>query len=663
MRIEQIAILNFGPFYGKHEIEFAGDGGGIHLIRGITGQGKTSIQRAILWGLYGRVQDRKGNEIRPTSLLNQTALKEGILEYYVKIHFNHLGSKWALTRKTITTVHQDKKYLENMELDLVNGDDVLKNPQREIERIIPFDVSRFFFFDGEMLRDFEELLDENNHSISILKNSIEKILGIPLLKTSMIDLEAVIKRLENERSRVIRTLGGKEYEALASDLTKTDDDISVVNGRIEKLQTNIENLEESISDKKRQLGDLKEVKEQADTRTHLESEVKKMQSQKEEKVKRMKEYVSKYYQTILVGIADNIIEKLEHEHDEKMGKYNRKIELDARVKEYIEVIKFSKCRICGTELTQTRLAQIKDEIKEASDEITKLTEIPEPNLMYDHYAILLRSMVNNAIKREKIVALENEILGIDSDIASKNAVIQEISDNIVESEAKIPAELERQIQRESQEMGRLEGLKHGEESDKSALLDYKFDLEKKLRSINQDELQKLTLRIEQAKNVLKVLDKAIEIFRNEKRIEVETESTKIFRRLRSKEYFSKLKINDNFGLSIITTDSTILDRAELRSAGEEQIVAISLMGALNSCAKVEAPIFMDTPFGRLDIAHGKRVLHELPNLSSQVVLLVTDREMRKGDEEASASRIKTDLTVIHKSQEEGSYIIKTEGRA
>ena len=71
--IQKIGLLNFGPYYGSHQILFGNDGSGIHLIRGGNGQGKTSIQRAILWGLYGVVHDRKGDKIRPSSLLNYTA--------------------------------------------------------------------------------------------------------------------------------------------------------------------------------------------------------------------------------------------------------------------------------------------------------------------------------------------------------------------------------------------------------------------------------------------------------------------------------------------------------------------------------------------------------------------------------------------------------------
>jgi hypothetical protein len=39
---------------------------------------------------------------------------------------------------------------------------------------------------------------------------------------------------------------------------------------------------------------------------------------------------------------------------------------------------------------------------------------------------------------------------------------------------------------------------------------------------------------------------------------------------------------------------------------------------------------MDSPFGRLDMTHGDRVMNLLPELAPQVLLLATDRELSEG---------------------------------
>ena len=99
-----------------------------------------------------------------------------------------------------------------------------------------------------------------------------------------------------------------------------------------------------------------------------------------------------------------------------------------------------------------------------------------------------------------------------------------------------------------------------------------------------------------------------------------------------------------------------MDRSEWRSSGEEQLVALSLIGALNKCAETKAPVIMDTPLGRFDIKHGERVISFLPSFADQVILLVTDREFREGDEMFLEGKIKGDLSIKYKGEREGSCI-------
>src|SRR5690606_35929867 len=76
---------------------------------------------------------------------------------------------------------------------------------------------------------------------------------------------------------------------------------------------------------------------------------------------------------------------------------------------------------------------------------------------------------------------------------------------------------------------------------------------------------------------------------------------------------------------------TIVDEKDrdvsLRSAGAEQIVALSLIDGLNQTGRSTGPVIMDTPFGRLDPRHRSRVLQYLPKSANQVVLFVHEGEV------------------------------------
>ena len=101
----------------------------------------------------------------------------------------------------------------------------------------------------------------------------------------------------------------------------------------------------------------------------------------------------------------------------------------------------------------------------------------------------------------------------------------------------------------------------------------------------------------------------------------------------TQESYRGLEINDNYGLQIVDASGR---HVAVRSAGAEQIVALSLIDGLNRTGRAVGPVLMDTPFGRLDLSHRDNILSYLPSVTSQFVLLVHSGEIRKD----------TDLAVI-----------------
>jgi len=661
MKITKINIYNFGPFYGEHTIVFPGDGSGIHIIRGNTGQGKTSLQRAILWCLYGRVLDRKGKEIRPTSLLNRSAVREANYQFWVRIFFNHENQQWSISRQMVASIHQDNRYYRGMKLDVVKDGDVQPNAQAVIERILPFDVSRFFFFDGEMLRDYEELLEQDSASMKLLKESIEHILGIPFLRLARDDVKAVRKTFSSDRTKIIRKLGGKDYEELANDYQLIIEEIDRKEKLIDELDSQILNTELEIQELKRKLVDLREVKVLAQKRLDIEKDIELYEEKANNKRERLKLLNSILYKNILLNISKNIVNKLNFKHEKIMEKYNEKQKLLKHLEDLNQSIDKVKCRLCGHILDENELKRLNYELEETKIKINEYTEIPEPNLSYESYRNILKVLENNSIDRNEFKKIESELLKINHKIASLTSELNTIKEKLITLDETEPLRIETKIRNFERERGRLEGEKKSIQNELLDDYDIKSDLDTKLASINKKELNILNKRIKKLEQIEKVFEKTIEIYREQRRKDVEDKSTEIFRKIRSKKDFDRLKINANFGLSIITTEGVELNRAEWRSAGEELIVAFSLVGALNKCAQIKAPVFMDTPLGRLDIEHGRRVINYIPDLSEQVVLLVTDREFRKDDELLISNKIKSDYTLIYRGEERGSYIIKTKG--
>jgi DNA sulfur modification protein DndD len=121
-----------------------------------------------------------------------------------------------------------------------------------------------------------------------------------------------------------------------------------------------------------------------------------------------------------------------------------------------------------------------------------------------------------------------------------------------------------------------------------------------------------------------VFAQGIDVLRNRLRQGVADRASESFLRLTTEKTYRELKINENYGLSIIDRDGRTVS---VRSAGAEQIVALALIDGLNRTARKSGPIIMDTPLGRLDPKHRTAVLSEVPRMAEQVVLLVHEGEI------------------------------------
>jgi DNA sulfur modification protein DndD len=134
----------------------------------------------------------------------------------------------------------------------------------------------------------------------------------------------------------------------------------------------------------------------------------------------------------------------------------------------------------------------------------------------------------------------------------------------------------------------------------------------------------------------KTFSASIERLRDRLRQTVQQKATEAFRKLITQKSYKGLTINQNYGLSIVDDNDRTVG---IRSAGAEQIVALSLIDGLNRTGRLVGPVVMDTPFGRLDPSHRDNILQYMPTAASQFVLFVHRGEVRENDLESIASRI------------------------
>jgi DNA sulfur modification protein DndD len=123
-----------------------------------------------------------------------------------------------------------------------------------------------------------------------------------------------------------------------------------------------------------------------------------------------------------------------------------------------------------------------------------------------------------------------------------------------------------------------------------------------------------------------LFESAVDGFRDSLRETVGADASEIFKSLTTEQAYQGLMIDENYGLALLDSNAQPVPG---RSAGAEQIVALSLIGGLNRAAVREGPVVMDSNFARLDRGHRKNVIRFLPQLGPQVIVLVHSGEIDK----------------------------------
>ena len=116
--------------------------------------------------------------------------------------------------------------------------------------------------------------------------------------------------------------------------------------------------------------------------------------------------------------------------------------------------------------------------------------------------------------------------------------------------------------------------------------------------------------------------------------------------------------NRQFTIDLYDADDRLLDKTKL-SAGEKEILAISLIWALSRLAERDLPVVIDTPLGRLDTIHRTNIARNyFPNAGRQVILLSTNTEVVGEEYNAIKSALNKCFILKKDKQQESSQILE-----
>jgi DNA sulfur modification protein DndD len=211
----------------------------------------------------------------------------------------------------------------------------------------------------------------------------------------------------------------------------------------------------------------------------------------------------------------------------------------------------------------------------------------------------------NTSLENDIFSIKNDLKGVDLKTSSKTRQEYDVRN--------------RELGQYETEMDRFdENIQEFEEQIKDIKRKPDFGLD-----FNENKIFKKT---EVTEKLHEIFEDSISEYRSRMRKKIEKRATETFSELTTEKKFDKLIINDGYGLDLLVDGHKIR-----RSAGAEQIVAISLIESLNHLGRRKGPMFMDTPAGRLDTSHRANIMNHLPTVVTQLALFAHSGELDEED--------------------------------
>jgi DNA sulfur modification protein DndD len=623
MKILSLKLTNFMSYKGTHEINFdVPDASPVILFLGENGHGKTTIQHAARWCLYGET-NYKERKIPLFDLLNRKSYEaapaasevdmEVVLEWEDSKRNYELTRTWSVKKDSSGWVTGSAT--PSLRIDHKNPVPTTAIPEY-VQRFLAKEISHFFFFNGEIQDEFDKMTS-NDDGASFIKSEIEKTLSIPVITEAINWLHGkessestAIEKANRDNAKIAQYAFDKE-QAL-KEKTVLENELKIQMEKREKARTAIAELNKKI-------GNIEEVQGLTASLNIETGKIDAITSQRREIISNIKDHLStnvwlpnsKYLLKVWKTAQDS---KNEYEKAEESARsYLRNIELLSEL-EYS-----ATCPLCNSvhDNTPESVKNRKIDLQKKLDEVSGKYDLGFQGVME-----LLSLMGFETMKVSKAIDLQKEYDELGARLAkAKNAATE------VRNRLSLHGNVD-----VKESMVNMRAFTQNEEEATRSINSYQEDIKKKASLIESLEsaISKggtVSPEKQAAYNAFRYLrflfTSGKESYANLVRQQVETFASESFNSIISDKKFVGLKINDSYGVDLLMKDGKI---EPLRSTGQAKISAISLINGLIKTAMPEGFILMDTPFGSLDMGHRREVCKWASNSGLKVSLFMHSGE-------------------------------------
>lgn len=628
-------IKNFRQFLGETVIDFASGEKNVTVISGTNGAGKTSIFRAIVFCLYGEKyleHDTKNTEIH---FANWGILdSEPVANAEVSLKFEHDENEYVVCRNCVESRRNNKTFeVKNMaslfSIDKYTGEKHLIKDRKDdvnnfISKILPKNVKNLFFFDAERLELIEQL-ENQGKTINKIQSGVYDLLQL----NSLAKGKDILNTAYNEQSSLLsKSAGNIHMDDLKDQLLEKSTLLENSKIKSESAKENQERVQKKLDGLEAEILENQDLQDLSKDRKKLKEILDQVNEFSDSLFKNSQINLDKFAKGLLTTSFIGVDVKISDMQSESKDIFPKQIlehSLDNGV-----------CMLCGSSLDHHNR---REHIKKFLDQYEESTVTPVLNMINrsidkvkddsEKYNELLKNNYSKLCEQEdKSSEYEQEI----SDIEMKLTGSEDLVKNLEEKSEKTINTLKKDLydfeHQWEKEILSQETLKKEINGIKQQISEIHFKNQK---------LNKMKLAMEKTKEIADQVDNIMSNYATGSRKHLEQQVKDIYNKLivNDKDLLNKLTIDENFELSIQRNEGSNL--IGNLSEGQRQILSLSFITALATLAskgrehEVSFPLFMDTPFARLDVGNKGNLIRNIPRLSNQWIILVTDSELSENE--------------------------------
>lgn len=624
MILEKLVIKNFRQYYGEQTIDFSTDSKlNVTVIHGENGTGKSTLLNALTWCLYGKIDlpnperllsekaeaEMKDQEI--SEILVELTFKDGDVVYVARRSqrfqkINSAAQAVGIPELKLSAISKDGKFTGFV------------NPEVRIDQLLPERMESYFFFDGEQI---DNLAKEHNREEIV--EAIQNLMGLETVERAIKHLQETRKEFDSE----IKQHGSLETKNLIEQKQRAEKEIEALGEQKIQHEKNQSAVRSEIAEIDKQLKDLSGARELQEKREKLQVE----RDQNNENIKELQRRLQKTLSengklTYLPAFSGNVLTLLEASR--KRGEVPAPMK-----KQFVQDLLKRKHCICGRPLDpDTEPYKMVTEWKERAGSEDFEDAVQDTASRVKHL-LEERPKFFDALR-----VLQSDIERLQSKTSNLNEQLDEISKKLKNKDASSIVKLEEKrvslkerLEEEFTSAGKCKG--------KIEMLaaDIK-EYDKSLGKIQEKEaiVSLAFKRMQACENARNTLQTVYDAARGYVRSEIRERVNRVLSSFLRKDFV--VDLSENYELSIVRSADGIPIPAAM-SQGERQIASLSFIGSLVDMARERAkqertpffrggiyPILMDSPFGTLDLEYRRKVAEGLPELSHQVIVLVSSSQ-------------------------------------